>query len=120
VHRSSAVRALIVDDRERSRCGLRALLATCAEIHIVGEATNGQEALEMVALCHPDVVLMDARMPVMDGLEATRQIKGRWPRVKVIVLTLYAAYRDQALAAGATRFLLKGGPAEELLEAVRG
>ena len=113
------IRALIVDDRPRSRQGLRALLDTCPEIDIVGEATNGQEAVYLVEQVRPDVVLMDARMPVMDGLEATRQIKVKWPEVNVIVLTLYNAYRTRALAAGACVFLVKGCPSEELLQAVK-
>jgi DNA-binding NarL/FixJ family response regulator len=112
------IRALIVDDRARSRRGLRALLATCPEIDIIGEANNGQEALCLVEKFSPDVVLMDARMPVMDGMEATRHIKDKWPRVCVIILTLYNTYRAQALAAGAAAFLVKGGPSEELLETV--
>ena len=113
------IRALVVDDRPRSRRGLRALLATCPEIDVIGEATNGREALRLVEKFSPDVVLMDARMPVMDGLEATRRIKGQWPQVNVIVLTLYSTYRAQALAAGAVAFLIKGGPSEELLDTVK-
>jgi DNA-binding NarL/FixJ family response regulator len=113
------IRALIVDDRPRSRRGLRALLATSPEIQVIGEATNGQEAIVMVDKFRPDVVLMDVRMPVMDGLEATRRIKSKCPSVQVIVLTLYNAYRNNALAAGAAAFLVKGGPSEELLETIR-
>jgi DNA-binding NarL/FixJ family response regulator len=113
------VRVLIADDRSRSREGLRALLATSTEITVVGEAANGQEALRLVDEYHPDVVLMDARMPVMDGLEATRRIKSKCPAVQVIILTLYNAYRPNALAAGASAFLIKGGPSEELLETIR-
>ena len=113
------IRALIVDDRPRSREGLRALLATSSEIEIVGEATNGLEAIRMVDECHPDVVLMDIRMPVMDGLEATRRIKSRNPAVQVIILTLYCDYRTRAAEAGAAAFLVKGGSPEKLLETVR-
>ena len=129
------IRVLIADDNARSRNGLRALLGTVRlnpsvalgrgdhdetwpEIEVVGEAANGREAVRQVVKCRPDVVLMDARMPEMDGLEATRLIKNRWPEVKIVVLTLYAAYRAEALAAGADAFLVKGCPNEELFAAI--
>jgi NarL family two-component system response regulator LiaR len=97
---------------------MKALIATWPEVEVVGEATNGQEAVRLVEKCRPEVVLMDAIMPVMDGLEATGVIKDRWPEVKVIVLTIHAAYRDDALAAGADTFLIKGCLATELLKAI--
>lgn len=115
---SQQIQALIVDDDPRSRKGLRALLNTCQEIHIIGEAPNGREALHLVEQLCPHVVLMDVRMPLMDGLEATRRIKSQWPHVNVIVLSLYNTYRAEALAAGAAAFLVKGCPSEELLEAI--
>jgi DNA-binding NarL/FixJ family response regulator len=87
---------------------------------VVGEATNGQEALSLVEECRPDLILMDARMPVMDGLEATQLIKARWPEVKVVILTMYPAYRAEALAAGADAVLVKGCPPEKLLDAILG
>jgi DNA-binding NarL/FixJ family response regulator len=111
-------RVLIADDRPRSRDGLKALLATWPEVEVVGEATNGQEAIQLVEKCSPEVVLMDAIMPVMDGLEATGVIKDRWPQVKVIMLTIHASYRDDALAAGADTFLIKGCLAADLLRAI--
>ncbi len=114
----SPVRLLIVDDRLRSREGLQALLATQPAIEIAGEASDGQEALRLVEVCRPDVVLMDVRMPAMDGLEATRRIKGRWPSVKVIILTMYPVHQAEALAAGADAFLVKGCPAEKLLATI--
>ena len=109
---------LIADDRPRSRDGLKVLLATWPETEVVGEASNGQEAVRLVEECRPEVVLMDAIMPVMDGLEATGIIKDRWPEVKVIVLTIHAYSRMDALAAGADAFLIKGCPATDLLMAI--
>ena len=112
------IRVLIADDRPRSRDGLRALLAIWPTVEVIGEATAGREAVQLVQERRPDVVLMDARMPVMDGLEATRLIKDRWPEVKVIVLTMYPSYRADALAAGTDAFLVKGCPPEELLKGI--
>jgi DNA-binding NarL/FixJ family response regulator len=125
------IRLLIADDAPRSRAGLRALLTTLGlgvlqesqgeagpQVEVVGEAVNGQEALRLVEERQPDLVLMDARMPVMDGLEATQLIKDRWPEIKVVVLTMYPAYRAEALAAGADAVLVKGCPPEKLLEAI--
>ena len=111
-------RILIADDSARSRSGIRALLTTCPEVEVVGEAVDGREALHQVAESRPDVVLMDARMPLMDGLEATRLIKNKWPEVRVVMLTLYNAYQARALSAGADAFLIKGCPNEELLTAI--
>jgi DNA-binding NarL/FixJ family response regulator len=88
------------------------------EVKVVGEAANGREAVDQVAECRPDLVLMDARMPVMDGLKATRLIKNRWPEIKVVMLTLYPTFQAEALAAGADLFLIKGCPNEELLAAI--
>jgi DNA-binding NarL/FixJ family response regulator len=112
------MRVLIADDRPRSRAGLRAFLATWPTVEVVCEAANGREAVRQVGECKPDVVLMDVWMPGMDGLEATRLIKSRWPEVKVVVLTLCAEYRADAVAVGADDFLLKGCPTEDLLNAV--
>lgn len=129
---TDSVRVVIADDSARSRDGLRALLTTTRAqtatgvlpseptpaIEVVGEAANGLEAVQAVAEVHPDVILMDVLMPVLDGLEATRRIKAQWPGCRVIALTLHPAYRQAALAAGADLFLVKGGPTEELLRAI--
>jgi DNA-binding NarL/FixJ family response regulator len=113
-------RVLVADDRPHARKGLRAVLALQPEIEIVGEAADGREAARLVETSRPDVVLMDARMPVMDGVAATRLIKARWPEIRVVVLTIHAACRADALAAGADAFVIKGCPAPDLLRAIRG
>jgi len=111
-------RVLIADDSARARDGLRALLTIRPEIEVVGEATNGQDAVRLVAECRPDIVLMDLHMPVLDGVQATRLIKQQWPAVTVIVLTMYAVEQSAAIAAGADAFLMKGSAAERLLAAL--
>jgi DNA-binding NarL/FixJ family response regulator len=112
--RRGRVRVLIADDQAPTRQGLKALLTLCPRMEVVGEATNGREAVHLVAQHRPDVVLMDMQMPGMDGLEATRTVKERWPQVKVIALTMYPGYRVEAVAAGVDAFLLKGSPTEVL------
>jgi DNA-binding NarL/FixJ family response regulator len=112
------IRVLIADDSARARSGLRDLLATWPEISVVGEAANGQDALEQVAECRPDAVLMDLHMPVLDGVQATRLIKQQWPEIIVIVLTMYTLEQTAALAAGADAFVIKGGTYERLLSAL--
>jgi DNA-binding NarL/FixJ family response regulator len=112
------VRVLITDDQRAARQGLKALLARLSEIEVVGEAVNGQEAVDLTAVYHPDVVLMDVKMSPMDGLEATRRIKSQSSAVKIIILTIHPQYRQQALAAGADAFLLKGGTAESLWNSI--
>ena len=111
-------RILIADDKRPARKGLHALLSLCPQVEVIGEAVDGQDAVNLVAERHPDVVLMDMRMPVMDGLEATRRIKSQTPGVRVVVLTLHAEYQAEALTAGADAFLVKGGPPEALWTAI--
>lgn len=117
---SKHTRVLIADDQRPTRRGLRALLAQFPNIDWVGEARDGGEAVALAATLAPDIVLMDARMPVMDGVEATRRIKSQQPQTKVIVLTMYAEYLDDATAAGADLFLLKGGSTAALQHALGG
>jgi DNA-binding NarL/FixJ family response regulator len=112
-------RLVIADDSPHARHGQRALLATQPRIEVVGEAADGKEAVRLVEKNQPDGVILDVRMPGMDGLEAARRIKNRWPEIKVVVLSMYAAYREEALANGADVFLVKGCPVDELLNAIR-
>jgi len=112
-------RLVIADDSPRARHGQRALLAIQPWIKVVGEAADGEQAIHLVEALRPDGVMLDVRMPGMDGLQAARLIKSRWPEIKVIVMSMYAAYRDEALAAGAEAFLVKGCPVKELLDAIK-
>jgi DNA-binding NarL/FixJ family response regulator len=112
---TECIQVLIVDDQPRARKSLRALLSTWPVPQNVREAANGQEAMQLVDEGQPDVVLMDICMPEMDGLQATRLIKARWPQVKVIVLTMYGEYETEAMAVGADAFVAKGEPADRLL-----
>lgn len=115
---NESIRVLIADDTLPARKGLDALLSMIPRVEVIGQATNGQEAVQLVDMLHPDVVLMDIQMPVMDGLEAIRRIKRRWPEVRVIALTMYSSYRTEALSAGADEFLLKGCASKILLGAI--
>jgi DNA-binding NarL/FixJ family response regulator len=112
-------RLVIADDSPRTRRGQRAVLAIQPGIEVVGEAADGEEAIRLVEAVQPDGVIMDVRMPGMGGLAAARLIKCRWPGIKLLVLSMYAAYREEALATGADAFLVKGCPVQELLDAIR-
>jgi DNA-binding NarL/FixJ family response regulator len=115
------IRLLLVDDQDLIRRGLRALLKTDLELEVVGEAIDGATAIALVASLQPDVVLMDVRMPGMDGVEGTRVICQQFPQTKVLVLTTFAdrEYVSQAIQAGASGYLLKDTPFEELTQAIR-
>jgi CheY-like chemotaxis protein len=112
------LRILIVDDQQRARRSLKALLATRFQLVDTCEAGNGLDAVRCVDECKPDIILMDARMPEMDGIEATRIIKTKSTHTPVIVLSMYLEYQAAALAAGADAFISKGDPPERLLEAL--
>ena len=109
------MRLLIADDQIRTRQSLRALLSTSLPEAEIWEAANGAEALRLAEDLHPQVVVMDIRMPEVDGLAATRGIKSRWPDIKVLVLSLYPNQREEARAAGADLFVGKGESVERLL-----
>ena len=118
---SDRIRVLIADDHIIVRSGLRLLLEAEPDIDVVGEALEGGEALNLVEKHLPDVVLMDITMPGMDGLEATRRIKARWPQVQVLVLTMHRSdeYFFEMLKAGASGYILKGAETSDLIQAVR-
>ena len=115
-----SVRVLIADDQALFREGLRTLLSTRSEIEVVGEAANGAEALAEVERLQPAVVLMDLRMPVMDGIVATTALRDRWPSIPVLVLTTFDddASLFGALRAGAAGYLLKDVSSDTLVAAV--
>lgn len=111
---------IIADDNLRARHGLRAVLTTQPDLEIVGEASQGNEAILLIEATQPDAALLDVRMPVMNGIQATRTIKNRWPTVRVVLISMYADYQLEALSTGADAFLVKGCPTEELVTAVLG
>jgi DNA-binding NarL/FixJ family response regulator len=116
-----AIRVLLVDDQALFREGLETLLSVHADIQVVGQASNGQEAVEVAAKVQPDVVLMDVRMPILNGVRATRRLKKALPQCRVIVLTTFDddEYVFDALRAGAVGYLLKDVPSARLVEAIR-
>jgi DNA-binding NarL/FixJ family response regulator len=113
-----SVRVLIADDQALVRTGFRKILESEPDLEVVGEAADGAEAVERVAILRPDVVLMDIRMPRVDGLQATRQLAGR---TRVLILTTFDIdeYVYEALRAGASGFLLKDAPADQLVTGIR-
>ena len=117
------VRVVLADDQELIRVGLRALLDNEPDMDLVGEAADGEEALRVVRDKHPDVVIMDIRMPVLDGLEASRRIAAdaQLASVRVLILTTFEIdeYVFEALRAGASGFLLKDADTAEILHAIR-
>jgi DNA-binding NarL/FixJ family response regulator len=116
---TSAVRLLIADDRPRIRRALRAVLTAHTGFEVLGEASDGEEALARVETLHPDLVLLDVWMPRLDGIAATAAIKARWPSIRVVIHSLAVERRQDALAAGADAFVTKGGRPDELLGALR-
>jgi DNA-binding NarL/FixJ family response regulator len=114
------IRVLLVDDDDLMRAGLRAVLSSDASVEVVGEAGNGRAAVERARALRPDLVLMDVRMPDLDGIAATREVLSTSPEVKVVILTTFEQddYIFGALNAGASGFLLKRTGPEELLAAI--
>ena len=115
------IRVLIVDDHEMVRSGLTAFLRSAEDLELVGEASNGREAIQLSAELCPDVVLMDLHMPEVDGVEAIRVIRECQPEIRVVALTSFpeAGLVERALQAGALSYLLKNVSASELADAVR-
>ena len=120
-HGRMPTRLAIVDDHELTRQSLQNMLADEDDIEIVGEAANGRQALLLCSRLRPDLILMDVRMPEMDGLAATREVKQRYPKTSVMMLTMHENpdYLLEALKAGAAGYVLKDAPQVEIIEAVR-
>ncbi|MFG3259478.1 response regulator [Streptomyces sp. NPDC048172] len=115
------MRVVVVDDHTVMRAGVLALLASEPSVEITGEASDGREALELIAEQHPDVALIDLRMPVLDGVETTEEIVARFPGTRVLILTTYDTDADieRCVEAGAIGYLLKDTTREQLVEAIR-
>jgi DNA-binding NarL/FixJ family response regulator len=115
------IRILLIDDQDLIRRGMKALLNSDEGLQVIGEGQNGLEAIALVKTLQPDVVLMDVRMPEMDGVTATREICQLFPLVKVLIMTTFddREYITQALRFGAAGYLLKDTPFEELTQAIR-
>ena len=117
---NNKIQILIVDDSLSFRMGMQALLEIQPDMHTVGSASNGNKALEMVKELQPDLVLLDAQMPDMTGIEVTQKIKSQWPKVKVLLLTMFSDFRSKAIEVGADAFATKGIPPEHMLSLIRG
>ncbi len=114
----SIIRVLIADDNRKAREGLNDLIGTWPEAEVVGEVSDGHDALRFLEEKGADVVLLDVRMPKLDGIETTREISSRWPDIKVIVLSLYPYARGEALDAGASAFFVKGESPQDIRAAI--
>ena len=117
----SKIRILLADDHETVREGLKTILNAQTDMEVIGEAPDGRSAVERTSLLHPDIVIMDVSMPVMNGLRATQAIKETCPTVKVLTLTRHAeeGYLQQLMRAGASGYVLKQSRATEVLHAIR-
>ncbi len=113
------IRVLVVDDHQVVREGLRRMLELEKEIQVVGEASDGEEAITKAIELSPDVITMDLKMPIMDGIDATQEIKQQMPAVNILILTLYAEdFVKQAIEAGASGYLLKDSGSEQITKAI--
>jgi NarL family two-component system response regulator LiaR len=114
------IRILIVDDSHSFRMGMRALLEIQPDMEVAGEAESGHKVVELIDELHPDLILLDAQMPGMSGIEVTQIVKSRRPQVKIMLMTMFSDYRPSAIEAGADSFLTKGIPPAHVLSLIRG
>lgn len=117
---STQVRLALVDDHTLVRDGIRALLSVIPTVTVVGEAENGEDAMVMVEHCNPDLLLVDINLPDMNGLELTRQIRDKYPTLKVLILSMYDSkeYVSESLRSGASGYVLKNAPSREIVAAI--
>jgi len=113
------IRILLVDDHQVVRDGLQHMLEQEEDLEVVGDCASAEEALFLIGIVSPDIILMDIKMPGVDGVELTRQVKQKYPSCNIIMLTLYDQYLTQAMEAGAKGYLLKDIKCEELAQAIR-
>lgn len=115
------IKILLVDDHDLVRLGIKRLLADVVDVRVIGEAATGREAIELVPKINPDIVIMDVKMPDMDGLEATRRLTRMYPEVKILALSAYVdePYPSRVLQAGAAGYMTKDISTEELVDAIR-
>jgi DNA-binding NarL/FixJ family response regulator len=120
--KGSLIRLLVVDDHKIVREGLVSLLSEQQDIEVIGEAGNGREAITLASTLHPDVIIMDISMPLMNGDEATRQIKKMMPEIRIIALSMFEEEEmlRKMYSAGAEKYVLKTAPSAQLLAAIRG
>jgi two-component system, NarL family, response regulator NreC len=116
------IRVLIVDDNRVFRDGLKLVINSQSDMEVAGEAENGEKAIAMAREHHPDIILMDVKMPVMDGTEATSRIRAEMPGMKILALSIYAdeGFMAGMMRAGALGYILKGCDSDELSAAIRG
>ncbi len=115
------IKVMIVDDLDHVRDGLKTILSLVKDIEIVGDACNGAEAISLVGKHHPDIVLMDLKMPKIDGFEATRLIKAQYPQVGIVMMSIHHTpdFQERATQAGGDILLRKGIPTEILIDTIR-
>lgn len=115
------IKVVIVDDQEIVREGLKMILSLHEEIEIIGEAFNGEDLLRLLETNNPEVILMDIRMPVMDGIKATKLVKEKYPQIKIIILTTFNEdeYIFDVLKNGADGYILKDSPSKEIIESIK-
>ncbi|MHC8407649.1 MULTISPECIES: response regulator [unclassified Pseudomonas] len=116
----SPIRVALVDDHSLVRDGIRALLSVMAQLEVVGEAENGADAIEMVGRCQPDLLLVDISLQDINGLELTRVLRGQYPALKVLVLSMYDNYEyvSESVRSGASGYVLKNAPSREIIAAI--